>query len=260
MVPRTERFRSDPDAAPGSPLISLVIPAHNEEVLLPRLLDSVDIARERFRYGRDAVELIVADNASTDRTAGVAASRGCTVVHVAERRIAAARNGGAGAARGEVLCFVDADARIHPGTFNAVDRALADGRWVAGATGVRLERWSLGIAVTYAIMIPWVWLLRMDTGVVFCRGADFKAVGGYDERRLFGEDVQLLWDLRRLGRNRGQRLVRLRGVKTLNSMRKFDRWGEWHYLTQMFRLVPMMLRRPDAVTDFARRYWYGNDR
>ncbi len=30
--------------------------------------------------------------------------------------------------------------------------------------------------------------------------------------------------------------------------------------TQMFRLVPLMLRRPDAAIDFARRYWYGDNR
>ena len=249
-----------PAALESVPAISLVIPAHNEAELLPRLLDTVDAARDRFVRGREAVDVVVADNASTDCTAEIAASRGCTVVVVAERRIASARNGGADAARGDVLCFVDADARIHPETFNVVDRAVADGRWIAGATGVRLERWSLGIAVTYALMIPLVLVLRMDTGVVFCRRSDFEKVGGYDERRLFGEDVQLLWNLRRLGRARGQRLVRLKGAKTLNSMRKFDRWGEWHYITQMFRLVPMMLRRPKDATDFARRYWYGDER
>ena len=43
---------------------SLVIPAWNEEALLPRLLDTVDVARARFRRGADAVEVIVADNAS----------------------------------------------------------------------------------------------------------------------------------------------------------------------------------------------------
>ena len=46
--------------------ISLIIPAHNESRLLPRLLDTVDVARERFADGSDAIEVIVADNASTD--------------------------------------------------------------------------------------------------------------------------------------------------------------------------------------------------
>ena len=30
------------------PFISIVIPAYNEVTLLPRLLDSIDIARDRF--------------------------------------------------------------------------------------------------------------------------------------------------------------------------------------------------------------------
>jgi glycosyltransferase involved in cell wall biosynthesis len=85
---------------------SLVIPAHNERELLPRLLDSVDEARARFREGEGGIEVIVVDNASTDGTGDLAAERGCIVVPVANRLIAAARNGGAHAARGEVLCFV----------------------------------------------------------------------------------------------------------------------------------------------------------
>lgn len=236
--------------------ISLVIPAHNEEVLLPRLLDSVDEARRRFRPGTGAIEVVVADNASTDRTAAIACERGCLVAPVGTRCIAAVRNSGARAAGGEVLAFVDADAQVHPETFTAVDAAMADPRWVAGSTGVRLERWSLGIAVTYALMVPLTWLLRMDTGVVFCRREDFDAVGGFDERRLFGEDVQLQWDLRRRGRARRQRLVRLRHVKAIASMRKFDRYGEWHYPLRLFPLAWLMWRHPTAATAFARRYWY----
>ena len=75
--------------------ISLIIPAHNETKLLPRLLATVDEARRRFVGGADAVEVMVADNASTDGTSKVAAAGGCVVVLVAKRLIAAARNGGA---------------------------------------------------------------------------------------------------------------------------------------------------------------------
>jgi glycosyltransferase involved in cell wall biosynthesis len=240
--------------------ISLVIPAHNEERYLPRLLDSVDEARARWRTGPEGLEVIVVDNASTDGTAALAEERGCRVVTVEERRIASVRNGGAAAARGEILCFVDADSELHPETFNAIVEALATGRVVAGASGVRMERWSTGIAVTYAIFMPMVWLTRMDTGVVFCRRGDFEAIGGYDERRFFGEDVQLLWDLRRIGRRRNQRLIRLRTVKALGSTRKFDIHGDWHYLSDLFRLLPKMLWSPRATSEFADKYWYGEQR
>jgi glycosyltransferase involved in cell wall biosynthesis len=240
--------------------ISLVIPAHNEEGFLPRLLDSVEVACQRWRQGPAAIEVIVADNVSTDRTAEIAGERGCRVVQVAERRIASVRNGGAAVAGGEILCFVDADSEVHPDTFNAIEDSLATGQVVAGATGVRMERWSLGIAVTWAIFMPMVWLTRMDTGVVFCRKEDFVAIGGYDERRFFAEDVQLLWDLRRVGRKRKQRLTRLRTVKALGSTRKFDLHGDWHYLSDLFRLVPKMLWSPRASNDFANKYWYGEQR
>jgi glycosyltransferase involved in cell wall biosynthesis len=238
--------------------ISVVVPARNEQEYLPRLLDTLDVARGRYNKGGQAIEVIVADNASTDSTSEVASARGCVVVRVAERRIASVRNGGAAVARGTLLTFVDADMRIHPETFNAVDQAMKTGNVVAGATGVRLERWSAGILLTYALMVPLVILLRMDTGLVFCARADFQRIGGYDERRMFGEDVQLLVDLKRLGRQRGQRLARLRPVKALASMRKFDRFGDWHYFKLIFRLFPMMVRSPEATNDLVRRYWYAD--
>lgn len=248
------------DATDPAPRISLVIPAWNEELLLPRLLDTVDAARARYRSGSAAVEVIVADNDSSDHTAAIARERGCRVAFVERRRIACARNGGARLAAGRILAFVDADSRIHPETFNAIERCMESDRWVAGATGVHLDRWSLGIAVTYALLVPWVWLLRMDTGVVFCRQADFAAVGGYDERREFGEDVHLLWDLRRLGRRRGQRLARITEVKAVASTRKFDRHGEWHYVRLIARLLPGFLRGDTAPDELARRYWYEDPR
>ncbi len=58
------------------PRISLVIPAWNEAEFLPRLLDSVDVARERFASGPEEVEVIVADNGSTDGTGALARERG----------------------------------------------------------------------------------------------------------------------------------------------------------------------------------------
>ncbi|TMI02710.1 MAG: glycosyltransferase [Betaproteobacteria bacterium] len=224
------------------PRYSLIIPAYNEERLLGRLLDSVDAARATYGRG-DAVELIVADNASTDRTAVIAATRGCRVIAVEKRVIAAARNAGARAARGEFLAFVDADAQVHPDTFVEIDRALADPRVVAGATGARLERWSIGIAFTYAMIVPIVFVTGMDTGVTFCRKEDFEAIGGYDESRLVAEDVAFLWALRRLGQTRGQRLARATRAKIVASTRKFDEFGDWHFFSVAIEALRYLMRR-----------------
>src|SRR5437016_12535385 len=120
--------------------ISLVIPAYNEEKYLGRLLDSVAVARARYIGSPDAVQIIVADNESTDHTADIARAHNCRVVSVAIHRIGAVRNAGARAATRDILCFIDADARIHPDTFNAVERLLARADVVGGASGRSEER------------------------------------------------------------------------------------------------------------------------
>ena len=238
------------------PAISLVIPAYNEAKCLPRLLDSIDAARDRFSGGRDGVEVIVADNSSTDDTAAIARARGCKVATVTMRRIGAARNGGAALATAPILCFCDADMRIHPDSFNAIAAAIADPKVIGGATGVKLDRWSAGIALTFVMILPLVWTTGMDTGVVFMRREDFERAGRYSEERHFAEDVDFLWKLIRLGRPRGQRLRRLRRVKAIASTRKFDRYGDWHYFWMMPRLAlgTFLPRASDHPT--ARKYWY----
>jgi len=202
------------------------------------------------------VEVVVADNASTDRTGEIARSRGCRVVHVGKRVIAAARNGGAMAARAEVLAFVDADSLVHPGTFDAIDRALGSGRVAVGATGVRMSRLSPPIALMYMLMVPTVWLAGLDTGVVFCRREDWAAIGGYNEKLLVAEDVRFLLDLKRLGRRRGQGFARLRAVKAIASTRKFDKHGDWRFLAGMLLTPLLFVTSRAALERLVRRYWY----
>lgn len=238
------------------PAISIVIPAYNESGYLPRLLDSVDAARRQFSGGPGEIEVIVADNSSTDDTAAIALARGCRVAAVTTRIIGAARNGGAAIATAPILCFVDADMQIHPGTFNAIAAAMANPALVGGATGVTMERWSAGIALTYSMILPLVWLTNMDTGVVFMRREDFVRTGGYPEHRHYAEDVHFLWRLIRLGRARGQRMTRLRACKAVASTRKFDRYGDWHYFWLIPALAIGTFLPSWSGSERARAYWY----
>ena len=237
------------------PALSLVVPAYNEAAYLPALLDSVAAARERYHRGAAAVEVVVADNASTDDTAAVAHRHGCRVVHVGRRSIAAARNGGAREARAEWVGFVDADSVLHPDTFEAIDRALSRDDVAIGATGVRMSRNSPGIRVSTLAIDTVNHLRGIDTGVVFCRRADWEAVGGYDERRRFGEDLVFMLAVKRLGRRRGRGFVRVPGVRAITSSRKFDRHGDWHYFATLLRSAAWLVDRR-GLERFVERYWY----
>lgn len=238
--------------------LSLVIPAYNEAEYLPRLLDSVDIAARNYMHGE--VEVIVADNGSRDATAEIALARKCRVIRVEKRIIAAVRNGGAAVASGDILCFVDADMRIHPQTFDVILATLSSGRYVGGTTGATPERWSFGIAVSWAALLPLQHLLRIDTGVVFCRRQDFLEMRGYDETMAFAEDIRFLWDLRRLGRARTQRLIRATSARAVVSLRKFDEYGDWHYFTMIGSLALSAKSSRHRFSEFVDRYWYNPNR
>lgn len=242
------------------PLLSLIIPAHNEQDYLPSLLKTVQIAQANYTFGPEAVEVIVVDNNSTDKTAEVARSLGCSVIYEENRIIAAARNAGASIARGRILLFVDADSLLHPETFNAIEDALSDTDIIGGATGVIMGRMSLGIALSYLAILIMIWLTGMDSGVVFCRRKDFLLTGGYNEKKLFAEDVDFLSNLKQLGRARGQKLIRLPSARAITSTRKFDKHGDWHYFPILGRALLGAVTSPERFTKFARKYWYENQR
>ena len=239
----------------SQPALSLIVPAYNEADYLPALLASIAVARRRYSRGSDAVEVIVADNASTDVTAHIARDHGCRVVHVPRRSIAAARNGGAREARADWIAFVDADCVIHPDTLDAIDRSRSRNDVAIGATGVTMSRSSIGIRISTFVIDAVNHLRAIDTGVVFCRREDWAAVGGYDERRRFGEDLGFMLAVKRLGRTRGQRFVRLRDVPAITSTRKFDRHGDWHYFRALLYSVVWIVDR-QRLDRFVQRYWY----
>ncbi|GGM93762.1 glycosyl transferase [Thermus composti] len=88
--------------------ISVVIPAHNEEAYLPAALEAV------FAQTLPPFEVIVVDNASTDRTREVAEAFGVRVVYCGRKGVAHARQAGLLAARGEWVAMTDADSLPTP--------------------------------------------------------------------------------------------------------------------------------------------------
>ncbi|HUH90611.1 MAG TPA: glycosyltransferase family 2 protein, partial [Lysobacter sp.] len=96
-------------------MISFIVPAHDEQRLIADTLEAIHAAACGVGLGieRD-YEIVVVDDASTDRTAEIAIDHGARVVHVSHRQIAATRNAGAREARGDFLFFIDADTLIHP--------------------------------------------------------------------------------------------------------------------------------------------------
>ncbi len=83
--------------------LSFIIPALNEEKVIANCINSIKSQIAPY------LEIIVIDNNSTDKTPIISKDLGCKVYKEEKRGISYARNRGAKYAKGDVLCFVDAD-------------------------------------------------------------------------------------------------------------------------------------------------------
>ena len=201
--------------------ISVVVPAFNEERLLPQSLAAITAASSAFAAAGWTSELIVCDNNSTDRTAEIAAAAGAIVVFEPINQIARARNTGAAAATGDWLLFVDADSFPTRELFADVVEVIASGTCVAGGSTVRVD--VEGFA--YAAAIGW-WNLVSRTfkwaagSFIFCETAVFREIGGFTERLYAAEELDLFRRLKRLARKRRRSIVILARHPLLTSARK----------------------------------------
>ena len=98
--------------------LSFVVPAYNEEAYLPACLQSI-LSQTASYPGQ--TEIIVVNNASTDRTRELALSfPGVTVVDEPRKGLTFARQAGFAASSGELIANVDADSRLTPGWLTQV--------------------------------------------------------------------------------------------------------------------------------------------
>jgi len=231
-------------------VISFVVPAYNEELLLGRTLRAINDAARALGL---PFEVVVADDASTDRTADVARAHSARVVPVQYRQIAATRNAGARAATGEMLIFVDADTVVTAVAVRAAVAAMRDGA-VGGGCGIRFDgRLPAYGRFMAAAAVPLYRALGLASGCfLFCTRAGFDAAGGFDEALYAGEEAAMSRALRRRGR-----FVVLR-QRVTTSGRKLRAHSAREILGLLARLAlagPAAVRRREGLD-----VWYGKRR
>jgi len=205
-------------------MITVIIPAYNEERLLPATLEAINASLEGF----DERELIVVDNESTDRTREIASSLGAKIVDESVHNIAAVRNKGAAAARGDVLVFIDADTLIRPGLFEKIAEAMSEPRCVGGSVAAQYERPFARIWMRFFMRLWEVLgrLTKMRQGALqFCRAEVFRQLGGYDATIYVGEDIEFHWRLDKLARKEGGFTSFIKDPSVVTSSRRWNRMG-----------------------------------
>jgi glycosyltransferase involved in cell wall biosynthesis len=208
---RVSRVRREVEDA--KPAISVVVPAHNAQGTVPRLLAALG----RSTFSRPW-ELVLVDDASTDATADLAESWGARVVRLASRGgAAAARNAGLAAAAAPLIAFTDADCEPCPDWLSELEVGLIRADLVTGrvlpAPGQVLHPFARTLRITQESAL-------FETANLAVRREMVDRVGGFEpfapvaggprvglrpsvEDRPFGEDVVFGWKARRLGARTG---------------------------------------------------------
>jgi glycosyltransferase involved in cell wall biosynthesis len=167
--------------------ITFIIPAYNEELSLPKVLESI-VANvpQAFTY-----EIIVADNGSQDDTVRVARTFGVHVIVDDTATVGGLRNRGVELAQGQVLVFLDADILLTEAwgkNFPSVFQSLTDKPWQV--TGSRC-----GIPANES-WIERYWFKPLldqksryiNSGHLIVTREFFEEIGGFDSRMESGED------------------------------------------------------------------------
>lgn len=188
-------------------MVSVVIPAFNEERELGASLASLAVQKTRERF-----EVIVVDNNSTDRTDRVAREffgvLDIRVIHEPRQGRGQARHTGFRAARGEVILSTDADVVVPPDWIEAMARELRLGGFVAVAGSARLKDGPRLARCLFRILQPLsARVYRRLFGHYWLPGFNFAIyqdayirAGEFDVMMDALEDNDLSWRVRRVGR------------------------------------------------------------
>jgi glycosyltransferase involved in cell wall biosynthesis len=191
--------------------VSIIIPAYNEEKFLPRCLNSIFNARLPENY-----EIIVVNNASTDRTEKVARSfKNVKVISEFQKGITKAKQAGFNASSGDLLVFFDADTYIPCNWFEIALKEFKKNHDLVAISGPyhyeNITKVARGAEWVYNRCImptgDFIWKYFFGQGGIFLLGGNFAvwrwalvAIGGFNTAiDFYGEDTNLSRRLAKIG-------------------------------------------------------------
>jgi hypothetical protein len=196
-----------------SPLISIIVPTLNEEENIEACLASTECP--------SAVERIVVDGGSDDRTAEIARSCGARVISRPRGR-GRQMNAGAQVASGDLLLFLHADTRLPAHYADKVRATLSLPGIAAGAFEFRLDDTSTSLRFIERVANWRSRRLQLPYGdqAIFLRSSQFHAAGGFPDTPIM-EDYEFIVRLKKYGR------IYTAPYPARTSARRWGKLGTW---------------------------------
>ncbi len=236
-------------------LLSIIIPARNEALFLPSCLEAIRASFEQLNKNDSLIdlEIVVVINRCTDTTEKIARLAGCRIVYDDTKNLSHIRNSGVKASSGKFIITIDADSRMGLGMLPAVTEALQSPKIVGGGVIMLPERWSVGIFITFLMLVPLALRHWISGGLFFFHRDDFYEIGGFDEELHSAEDVDFAIRLQKHGRQSGRRFHTILKSLIITSCRKFDGLGDWYFVLHPLEMITLLKGRNRELAD---KIWY----
>lgn len=219
-------------------LLSIIIPAFNEERLITQCLTSVSESLAANKRPDFTSEVIVVDNNSTDNTASLARQAGAQVVFEPINQIGRARNAGAATAIGDWFLFVDADSLLNPGMIADILKMINSDKYVGCGSVMQMPNspWygTAILKIWTAVSVTFCWA---SGALMVCRADAFRDVGGFNQDLYAADEIDLSRLLKKWGRKRGLKFTILNRHPLVTSARKLELYSIREMASQFLQVL-----------------------
>jgi glycosyltransferase involved in cell wall biosynthesis len=230
--------------------ISVVIPALNEEKYIGQCISSLTAQT----YPTELYEIVVVDNASTDRTSEIARELGAKVVYERRRGVSRARHRGVAEASGEIIAGTDADTIAPPTWLEEIATTFRADGGLGAATGPilvhdgnTLDHWGAKLISNSATRLSYIVRRGVIIGNNFAvRARDYWRVGGFDTSLFSAEDIDLGARLSEVSRTTFNPNM----VMYVSARRTREGYVKLFLRTSADYIRVVLLRMPPAAKDF----------
>ncbi len=239
-----------------SPRISVIVCSHNGQRTIGDCLEGL----QKVEYPN--FEVIVVNDGSTDATATLAHEYACRVISTENRGLSHARNVGLEAATGEIVAYIDDDARPDPHWLTYLATTFLSTEH-AGVGGPNIAPPGDGLIADSVANAPGnpVHVLLSDQEAEHIPGCNMafrktclQAIGGFDPQfRIAGDDVDVCWRLQQRGWTLGFSPAAMVWHHRRNSVRAY-----WKQQKNYGKAEALLERKwPEKYDPFGNLLWAG---